>query len=29
MVDQIFEHIAPDGTLAPDPPLRTRPPHTP
>jgi DNA-binding transcriptional ArsR family regulator len=28
MVDQIFEHIAPDGTLAPDPPLRRRPPHT-
>ena len=28
MVDQIFEHIAPDGTLAPDPPRRTRPPHT-
>ncbi|MFC0626861.1 ArsR/SmtB family transcription factor [Kribbella deserti] len=22
LVDQIFEHIAPDGTLAPDPPLR-------
>jgi DNA-binding transcriptional ArsR family regulator len=27
LVDQIFEHIAPDGTLAPDPPRRTRPPH--
>src|SRR3954454_7757059 len=29
LVDQIFEHIAPDGTLAPDPPRRTRPPHAP
>src|SRR3954468_24566551 len=28
MVDQIFEHIATDGSLAPDPPLRRRPPHT-
>ncbi|MEU4604586.1 metalloregulator ArsR/SmtB family transcription factor [Kribbella sp. NPDC023972] len=28
LVDQIFEHIAPDGSLAPDPPRRTRPPHT-
>jgi DNA-binding transcriptional ArsR family regulator len=27
MVDQIFEHIAPDGSLAPDPPLRRRPPR--
>jgi DNA-binding transcriptional ArsR family regulator len=26
MVQQIFEHIAPDGTLAPDPPDRTDPP---
>ncbi|MBA8795983.1 DNA-binding transcriptional ArsR family regulator [Friedmanniella endophytica] len=24
MVEQIFEHIAPDGTLAPDPPLEDR-----
>jgi len=24
MVEQIFEHIAPDGTLAPDPPLPLR-----
>ena len=24
MVQQIFEHIAPDGTLAPDPPLSAR-----
>jgi DNA-binding transcriptional ArsR family regulator len=24
LVDQIFEHIAPDGTLAPDPPLTRR-----
>ncbi len=25
MVEQIFQHIAPDGTLAPDPPPRPRP----